>query len=126
MNTTELLEDVKKKAPNLMIYELIKEFEEFATTVSQIRALKGDSEAEHASYIQKMGRSHDRLKSYFMRVSASYGMSFEQFCEFINNSSNFAPTDWEEIQNTKKQLEATLSLPGADKKAKKINKNLKI
>ncbi len=125
MNTTELLEDVKKKAPNLMIYELIQEFEEFAATVAQVRTLKGESDKERQACIEKMTRSQDRLKSYFMRVSASYGMTFDQFCEFIGNSNNFAPTDWEEIQSTKKQLEASFDMP-AKKKGQKVNKNLKI
>jgi hypothetical protein len=126
MKTLELLEDVKRKAPTLMVHELIQEFEEFIATVSKTRAQKGVSEADRQEYIDKMGRSYDRLKSYFLRVAASYGMTFDQFCEFINNSNNFAPADWEEIQNTKKQLEAKLNLSAAEKKAKKPNKNLKI
>jgi hypothetical protein len=126
MKTLELIEDVKKKAPNLMVYELIQEFEEFASSVSHIRSQKGDSDEDLRIYMEKMGRSHDRLKTYFLKVAASYGMTFDQFCEFINNSNNFAPADWEEIQNTKKQLEASFNLPPAEKKGKKPNKNLKI
>ena len=126
MNTKELIEDAKRQAPNLMVHELIQEFEEFASALNQLQTYKGDDEAKLQNFMQKMSSSHDRLSSYFMRVAASFGMTVDQFGEFIGNSNNFDPKDWEEIQATKKVLAESLNLPKPNAKAKKINKNLKI
>lgn len=126
MNSKELIEDAKRQAPNLMVHELIQEFEEFAAALNQLQTYKGDDEARLQNFMQKMSSSHDRLSSYFMRVAASFGMTVDQFAEFIGNSNNFDPKDWDEIQATKRELAESLNLPKANAKTKKINKNLKI
>jgi hypothetical protein len=126
MNIKEIVEEAKNKAPNLMVHELIQEFEEFAGALNHLQTYKGDDQEKLQIFMRKMSDSHDRLRTYFMRVAASYGMTFDQFCEFINNANNFAPTDWEEIQATKKELVESLNLPKPKGKGKKLNKNMKI
>src|SRR5579872_3362079 len=126
MNTKELIEDAKRKAPNLMVHQLIQEFEEFAVSLHQLQSYKGDDQELHQTFMKKMSDSHDRLRAYFLRVAGSYGMTFDQFCEFIGNPNNFDPKDWEEIQATKQHLSDELKLPRDEAKSKKLNKNLKI
>ncbi len=126
MNTKKIIEDAKRQAPNLMVHELIEEFEEFASTLNQLQSDKENDEEKLQSFMKKMSASHERLSSYFMRVAASFGMTVDHFSEFLRNPSNFDPKDWEEIEATKKQLSEQLKLPKADTKNKKMNKNLKI
>jgi hypothetical protein len=109
-----------------MVHELIQEFEEFAGTLNQLQTNQESDEEKLQNFMKKMSASHERLSAYFMRVAASFGMTVEQFSEFIGNSNNFDPKDWEEIEATKKQLSEQLKLPKADSKNKKMNKNLKI
>jgi hypothetical protein len=126
MNTKKLIEDAKRQAPNLMVHELIQEFEEFAGTLNQLQTNQENDEEKLQNFMKKMSASYERLSAYFMRVAASFGMTVDQFSDFIGNPNNFDPKDWEEIEATKKQLSEQLKLPKADTKNKKMNKNLKI
>jgi hypothetical protein len=124
MNTKQIIEEAKKNISGAALSELIQEFEEFTQTLMHLHSL--EDEKQKQLYMEKMGHSHDRLSAYFMRVSASFGMTVEQFSEFVSNPNNFEPSDWEEIQDTKKEILDRFSAQGSKNKNKKTNKTLKI
>ncbi|PIS02078.1 MAG: hypothetical protein COT85_08045 [Chlamydiae bacterium CG10_big_fil_rev_8_21_14_0_10_42_34] len=125
MKLDELIDDAKMKAPSEAVFDLVKEFEQFASNIVQLSCKQGD-EAEFKAYMDQMKESHERLRSQFERAAASYGMTFEQFCEYLETPSNFAPADWKEMQTVKEQIKQTLDVPQTAQKNSKLNKNLKI
>jgi hypothetical protein len=125
MKFDELIDNAKTKAPSAAVFDLIKEFEGFAANIVELAGKTGD-EAEFQAFMQELSQSHERLKAQFTRTAASYGMTFEQFCEYIENSANFAPVDWKEIQGVKEQITKTLNIPEVAHKNNKMNQNIKI
>ncbi len=123
MKLRELLEDAKNNAPNLMTKELIQEFEEFAGSLNQFQSAKKGGSEELQALLEKMSASQDRLREYFIKVAASYGMTAEQLTEHVENAGNFNPADWEEIQANKRIIIEGFNIPAVKKRR---NKNTKI
>lgn len=130
MKLEELIQNARKEATSPLILELVQEFEEFAQILGKFRSTpEGAGPEEHMAIMKRMSESHDRLQAYFIKVAASYGMTFDQFAQFVGNSSNFEPKAWEEIEKGKKTIAEQLVAQAApqEKKAKKnLNKNLRI
>lgn len=127
MKLEEIIAKAKKETPNLLVQDLLEEFQEFAKTLQDLRSFKGGDVEGREFAIQKMNESNDRLRAYFMRVAASFGMTLDQFQEFIGNADHFEPQDWAEIQSTKQHVLANLEAPIPEKKSsKKLNKKERI
>lgn len=124
MKNTKPIKEAIQDAPNAVVRDLMKEFEEFAATMHQLSGKA--TEFERQPLIEKIRDSQERLRSYFSRVAASYGMTFDQFCAWVENKDHFAPADWEEIQANKKIVLESLNIPVAGSKKQKINNKLKI
>ena len=117
------MNETKTTVPKLMVHELIHEFEEFVGVLKEIHTFSGDSLDKRQTFLRHVGSAQNRLKAHFTRAARSMGMSFEQFCEFIGDSENFEPKDWEAMQTAKESLAKGFSGKTSGKKA---NKNLKI
>src|SRR5579872_2075256 len=86
MNATE---ESKKTIPTLMVHELIREFEEFGSALKDVHVLSGDNSEKRQEFLQKLIHSQNRLKSNFTRAASTFGLTFDQFCEFLGDSNNF-------------------------------------
>ncbi len=113
MNMQELIKEAKNSAPNLMISELVEEFELFSTHLSQVEAMKGQDNDAYQTFIMKMNASHDR-------------MTMEQFTSFVQDAKNFSPKDWMEIQEAKRTVAAAIGAQPPESKKKRMNKNIRI
>ena|SRR5579872_1857965 len=123
MNTTE---EAKKTVPKLMVHELIQEFEEFGSALKEVYTFSRDNTEKRQEFIEKINRSQKRLKSHLTRAASAFGLTFDQFCEFLGDSNNFEPSDWEALEATKKRISTNTTNSEPAKKARKSNKNLKI
>jgi hypothetical protein len=115
-----------KKVPKLMVHELIHEFEEFVGALKEIQQLSSNNEEKRQEFMQQVNSAQNRLRAQFTRAASSFGLTFEEFCEFIGDSNNFEPKDWEALEATKERLATEMHTPSPDKKITKVNKNLKI
>ncbi len=129
MNLEELIHNAQKEATHPVVLELIQEFKEFAQVLGRFKTTPQEADpAEHEEILKKMRESHDRLHSHFLKVAATFGMTFDQFAAFIGNQSHFEPKAWEEIEKGKQTITESLSIPSEENKTKqkKLNKNLRI
>ena len=117
--TIEMIEEAKKGSPNPIVAELIQHFEDFAGRVSQLPSQKEKGLDE--AFVQKLNDTRDRLRSSFSRVAASFGMTFDQFCAYVDNPQNFAPEKWAEIEEARNQILGHFET----RKKTKLNKNIK-
>jgi hypothetical protein len=115
-----------KKVPKLMVHELIQEFEEFVGALKEIEQLSGADQEKRQAFIQQANKAQNRLRAQFTQAAKAFGLTFDEFCEFIGDSNNFEPKDWETLQATKERLSKDMNSTELDKKIKKANKNLKI
>src|SRR5437016_125699 len=52
----------------------------------------------------------ERLEREYQQMLKEFGLSSEQLKEFAENSENFSPPIWEQLQKEKKQLDEKLDL----------------
>lgn len=124
MNMKDILKDAKQQAPNAVVLDLIEEFEAFSYKLEQINKESNDKKEQRQESIKLMSESYDRLRDKLTDAAKFYGMSFEALHALIENSMNFTPGDWAEVQQVKKEVALNLGL--FPNKLKKLNKNIKV
>lgn len=122
MELKEIIESARKAAPNPVILDVIEQLEGFNRAINELQGLTGE---ERVMFMEKMAPIYDELRSRFMRAVASYGMTIEQFEEFLSNPDNFSPADWSEMQSVKMQIIDHFNM-GQGKQSKKMNQNKKV
>lgn len=113
----ELIQKARLAAKTDDFRELVDSFEGFVDLYNQ-----KERATEDLDFRMKLDESHRKFWSHFEKVSAMFGLNPETMRDYFENSKNFSPAQWEQMQNTKRIVEEQSAPSSPSKLRKNANK----